>query len=158
MYIYAIISWYLNAVKNKHFDFYIHRYDKDFYRPRFKSHPMANTVELLRIKHWLTRQALELINELFGMQMGLSVILLWVMAVFDVYYEIYRNSPTKILVFGWLLQYSFRLFMIILFAHHTTKQVKHLEFIYFSELQLEFIGFVSYSITLYGRMRCPYIF
>lgn len=99
------------------------RYDKDFYRPRFKSHPMANTVELLRIKHWLTRQAVDILNNLFGIQMGLSVFLLWVMALFDIYYELYHNSPTKILVYGWLLQYSLRLFMIILVAHYTTKQV-----------------------------------
>lgn len=99
------------------------RYDKDFYIPSFKSHPIANTVEILRIKHWLTRQAVDILNSLFGIQMGLSVFLLWVMALIDIYYEIFYNSPSKILVYGWLLQYSLRLFMIILAAHYTSKQV-----------------------------------
>ncbi|XP_050053981.1 uncharacterized protein LOC114128624 [Aphis gossypii] len=98
------------------------RYDKDFYRPRLISHPMANAVEILRIKHWLTRQAVDILNNLLGIQMGLSVFLLWVMALFDIYYEIFHNSPSKLLVYGWLFQYSLRLFMIILVAHYTTKQ------------------------------------
>lgn len=92
-------------------------------RPRFRSHATANAVETLRIKHWLARQAVHVLDGLFGMQMGLSVILLWVMAVFDIYYELYRDSPSKALIYGWLLQYSLRLTMIILMAHYTTKQV-----------------------------------
>lgn len=100
------------------------RYDNDFYRPRFESHPMANTVEVLRIRHWLIRQAVEILNNLFGIQMGLSVFSLWVMALFDIYYEIFHDSPSKILVYGWMLQYSLRLFMIMLVAHYTTKQVR----------------------------------
>lgn len=83
----------------------------------------ADTVETLRIKYWLARQAVDMLNHLFGIQMGLSVFLLWVMALFDIYYEIYRNSPSKLLVYGWLLQYSIRLIMIVLMAHYTTKQV-----------------------------------
>lgn len=98
-------------------------YDKDFYNPPFKSHPMANTVEILRIKHWLTRQAVEILNNLFGFHMGLSVFLLWVMALFDIYYEIYRKAPSKILFYCWLLQYCLRMTMIIITAHYTTKQV-----------------------------------
>lgn len=99
-------------------------YDKDFYRPQIKGHPMANAVEILRIKHWLTRQAVDVLNKLFGIQMGLSVFLLWVMALFDIYYELYHDSPSKLLVYGWLLQYTLRLFMISLIAHYTTKQVR----------------------------------
>jgi len=102
-------------------------YYKDFYRPRFESHPIANTVEILRIKHWLTRQAVSILNDLFGIQMGLSVFLLWVSALFDIYYEIYHNSPSKVLVYGWLLQYTSRLFMIVLVAHYTTKQVMKID-------------------------------
>ncbi|VVC26016.1 Hypothetical protein CINCED_3A025342 [Cinara cedri] len=98
------------------------RYDKDFYKPPFVSHPMANTVEIFRIKHWLTRQAVDILNNLFGFHMGLSVFLLWVMALFDIYYEIFRNAPSKILVYCWLLQYCLRMFMIILIPHYTTKQ------------------------------------
>lgn len=103
------------------------RYDKDFYIPRFKSNSVANAVEILRIKHWLTRQAVETLNNLFGIQMGLSVFLLWVMALFDIYYEIFHTSPTRLWVYCWLLQYSLRLFMIILVAHYTTKQVRQIQ-------------------------------
>lgn len=102
------------------------RYDHDFYRPRFKSHPMANTVEILRIRYWLSRQAVDILNNLFGIQMGLSVIFLWIMALYDIYYAIFLDSSSKLLAFGWLLQYSLRLCMIILVAHFTTKQVRQI--------------------------------
>lgn len=100
------------------------RYDKDFYRPRVKGHPMANTVEILRIKHWLVRQSTETLNNLFGVHMGMSVFYVWVVALFDIYYEMFHTSPSELLVYGWMLQYSLRLFVIILMAHYTTKQVR----------------------------------
>lgn len=100
-------------------------YDKDFCstRPAIRR-PMANAVELLRIKHWLIRQSIEALNNLFGVHMGLSVFYLWLMALFDIYYEMFYNSRSELLVYCWLLQYTVRLFMIILMAHFTTKQVK----------------------------------
>ncbi|XP_029345278.1 uncharacterized protein LOC100575410 [Acyrthosiphon pisum] len=97
-------------------------YDKDFYRPRFMSHPTANTVELLRIKHWLIRLSIDALNNLFGVHMGLSVFYLWLMALFDIYYEMFHKSRSGLLVYCWLLQYTLRLLLIILMAHFTTKQ------------------------------------
>ncbi|VVC31514.1 7TM chemoreceptor [Cinara cedri] len=97
-------------------------YDMGFYKSWFNGHPMANAVELLRIRHWLIRHAVETLNGFFGIHMGLSVFVLCVMALLDIYYEIFHDSPSKLLVFGWLLQYSLRIFMIILVAHCTTKQ------------------------------------
>lgn len=99
-------------------------YDKDFYKPRIKGHPMANTVEILRIKHWLIRQSAETLNSLFGIHMGMSVFYVWIVALFDIYYEMFHTSPSELLVYGWMLQYSLRLFIIILVAHYTTKQVR----------------------------------
>ncbi|XP_060841181.1 uncharacterized protein LOC132921939 [Rhopalosiphum padi] len=97
-------------------------YDKDFYHSQFASHPTANAVELLRIKHWLIRQSIDALNNLFGVHMGLSVFYLWLMALFDIYYEMFYNSRSELLVYCWLLQYTLRLLMIILMAHFTTKQ------------------------------------
>lgn len=100
------------------------RYDNGFHGPWFSGYSMENTVELLRIKHWLTRNAAEKLNDLFGVHMGLSVFVLCVMALFDVYYEIFQDSPSKLLIYGWLLQYFLRISIIILVAHRTTKQVR----------------------------------
>lgn len=46
-------------------------YEKDFYRSQQKGCPMANAVELLTIKHWITREAVHDLNGLFGITMGL---------------------------------------------------------------------------------------
>lgn len=99
-------------------------YDRDFYRPRFRSPPMANVVEILRIKHWLVRQSVDALNDLFGIHMGLSVFYLWIVALFDIYYEIFHNAPSEMFIFCWLFQYSLRLLLIILLSHYTTKQVR----------------------------------
>lgn len=107
------------------------RYNEDFYGQRWPmNHLMANTVEILRIKHWLTRQAFSIINNLFGIQMGLSVFLLWVMALFDIYYEIFHDSLSKVLFFGSQLQYWVRFLMIVLVAHKTMKQVRKKTFLF----------------------------
>lgn len=98
-------------------------YDNGIYRPWFvRGRPFDNAVELLRIRHWLTRQAVETLNGLFGVHMGLSVFVLFVMALFDIYYEIFHDF--KLFVYSWLLQYSLRILMIILAAHYTMKQVR----------------------------------
>lgn len=101
------------------------KYDKDFYKRSFKNNLMANTVEILRIKHWLSRQAVGILNNLFGFHMGLSLFLLWVMALFDIYYEIFLKNPSKIFFYCLLLQYCLRMIMIVLIAHYTTKQVNN---------------------------------
>jgi len=98
-------------------------YDKHFYRPRSMSHPTANAVELLRIKHWLIRQSTDALNNMFGVHMGLSVFYVWLMALFDIYYEMFYSSRSGLLVYSWLLQYTLRLLLIILMAHFTAKQV-----------------------------------
>lgn len=98
--------------------------DRDFYRPRFRSQPTANAVEILRIKHWLVRQSVNALNDLFGIHMGLSVFYIWVVALFDIFYEIFHNAPSELLIYCWLFQYSLRLLLIILLPHYTTKQVR----------------------------------
>ncbi|XP_016661656.1 uncharacterized protein LOC107884336 [Acyrthosiphon pisum] len=107
-------------------------YEKDFYCPKDKSFPLANTIELFRIRHWLSREAINDIKCLFGFQMGMSIIILAVTVLFDIYTELfysYTNSSfsksvfrSKILFIGWMLQYSTRLGLIIVTAHTTIQQ------------------------------------
>lgn len=44
---------------------YLRLSERDFYRPKDKGYPLANTIELLKIKHWLTREAVFDIKYLF---------------------------------------------------------------------------------------------
>lgn len=108
-------------------------YDKDFYSPKDKEHPLANTIELLKIRHWLTREAINDLNKLFGVHLGLSILSLTVLLLFDVYTDIFHYFTTrldktifrsKLLFFGWIIQYSFRFCVITIMANTTTKQVK----------------------------------
>jgi len=108
-------------------------YEKDFYCPKDKSYPLANTIELFRIKHWLSREAINDLKYMFGFQMMMSIVFLAVTLLFDVYTEVfysYKNSSfsksvfrTKILFIGWIVQYSIRLCLIIVTAHTTIQQV-----------------------------------
>lgn len=108
-------------------------YDKDFYCPKDKDHPLANTVELLKIRHWLTREAVIDLNYLFGIHLGLSILSLSVLLLFDIYTDLFHYFTTpydvtifrsKLLFFGWILQYSFRFCMITITSNITIKQVK----------------------------------
>lgn len=108
-------------------------YEKDFYCPKDKGYPLANTIELLRIKHWLTREALNDLNSIFGIQIGMSMITITTTALFDLYTQIfytYTNSMfsksifrSNLLFILWILQYSFRYCIIVVTSHVTTKQV-----------------------------------
>lgn len=108
-------------------------YEKDFYCPKDKRFPLANTVELLRIKHWLTREAVNDLKCLFGIRMMLSIIFIGFTSLFDVYTEVfyaYANRQfkksvfrTKIMFIGWVLQYSLRFCIIVVPAHTVIQQV-----------------------------------
>lgn len=107
-------------------------YDKDFYCPKDKQHPLANTIEFLKIRHWLTREAVIDINDLFANLLGLSILSLSVQVVFDIYTYVFHYFTThldtaifrsKLLFFGWILQYSFRFCAITITSHITMKQV-----------------------------------
>ncbi|XP_060834198.1 uncharacterized protein LOC132917465 [Rhopalosiphum padi] len=108
-------------------------YEKDFYCPKDKRYPLANTIELLRIKHWLSREAINDLKCLFGIQMCLSIITLAITLLFDIYADVFYSSTsmsfnksvfrTNILFIGWILQYSLRLCLIIITTHTTIRQV-----------------------------------
>lgn len=91
-----------------------------------KCYTLASSIELLRMKHLFLRGALRDLNKLYGTQIGSSLVFLFILVLFDIYGEV-NNKATKtrhsILIYGWLLQYAFRCFAIIITTHFTTKQV-----------------------------------
>jgi hypothetical protein len=104
-------------------------YENDFYRPRDKGNPLANTVEFIKIKHWLIREAVTDLNDLFRIHLAISVVCLSVLMLFDVF--IYFTATIDVTIFrskflfiGWLLQYSVRFFVLSITTNITTKQVK----------------------------------
>jgi len=108
-------------------------YEKDFYYSKDKVSPLANTIELLRIKHWLTREAVNDLKGLFGFQMGLSIISIVTALLIDIFIEVFHsnayssdNKPifrSNFLFIGWMLQYSLRFCIIVISAHNLSKQV-----------------------------------
>lgn len=87
---------------------------------------MANFVEQLKIKHRLAREAVNNLNDLFGIQLGLSMCSLCLFSMFDLYYHIrgiMNPSKSNILIYGWILQYTVRFGTVTILAHLTSKQV-----------------------------------
>lgn len=87
---------------------------------------MTNFVEELKIKHRLVREAVKNLNDLFGIPLGLSVCSLCLYAMFDLYYHMIgamNPSKSKILIYGWMLQYTVRFGTVTILSHLTTKQV-----------------------------------
>lgn len=87
----------------------------------------ANRIEHIRMKHQFVREIVVELNDLYGIQLGLSICLLFIMTLFDIYEELSIESnvtKTKVLLYGWLLQYSFRFCAIVLTTHITTIQVR----------------------------------
>ncbi|KAL4148325.1 hypothetical protein QTP88_002594 [Uroleucon formosanum] len=90
-----------------------------------KFHTLANSIELLRMKHQFARGALRDLNKLYGTQLGLSLVFLFILGLFDIYGEVNTKdvkTRSKIFIYGWMLQYIFRCFSIIITSHFTTKQ------------------------------------
>ncbi|XP_050430689.1 uncharacterized protein LOC126839409 [Adelges cooleyi] len=96
----------------------------------FVNRPLTRTVERLRARHQYARNAMEDLNGLYGIQLGLSLCVLCAMALFDIYGEAFRDSDSSnsfIFIYGWLLQYSFRFCAIVIIAHLTTEQARKSE-------------------------------
>jgi hypothetical protein len=89
-------------------------------------HHLANSIEQLRMRHQFVRCAVIELSNLYSIQIVLSVCVLFVMTLFDIYAQVTNKdkiTKTQILFYGWLFQYSFRFCIIILTTHVTTKQV-----------------------------------
>ncbi|KAF0773181.1 Gustatory receptor [Aphis craccivora] len=90
-----------------------------------RGRPMEAAVEELGVRHRLTRESVEQLNNMFGGQLALSLIALCVMMLFDIYNEAFRMVSTNFrskFIFGWILQYLFRFFVIVITAHSTTQE------------------------------------
>lgn len=110
-------------------------YDKDFYCPRDKAvHPLTNIVEILKIRHWLTREAVIDMNYLFGNHLGLSILSLSFLMLLDIYTGMFHSFTnnrmenkifrSKLSFFVCVLQYSYRFCVITIISNLMTKQVK----------------------------------
>lgn len=93
---------------------------------KIKVHSLMNKIELLKMRHQFVSDAVKNLNELYGIQLGLSLCILFIMSLFDIYDVVsgdYNITSSNMLLYGWLMQYSFRFCMIVLISHTTTKQV-----------------------------------
>lgn len=91
-----------------------------------RGRPLETVVEMLRVRHGLTRESVERLNNMFGGQLALSLIALSVMVLFDIYNEAFHKNGTvsrSNFIYGWLLQYIFRFLVIVITAHSTTQEV-----------------------------------
>lgn len=107
-------------------------YDGDFYRShrnREQSSPVANIVEIIRIRHQLIRDAFFALSDLYSTPMGISLLTLCIMLLFDIYYQVYNimdaQSRPLIFIYLWLLQYSIRFYLITMSAHNITAEVNY---------------------------------
>lgn len=88
--------------------------------------PVSDFVEKLKARHRLGRDAVDNLNNVFGVHLALSLCSLIVYAMFDLYYHIlglWNPSKSMTLVYGWIFQYFFRFATVTTVAHMTTKQV-----------------------------------
>jgi len=89
-------------------------------------YPSVRSIELLKMRHQFVCESVSDLNEIFSIQLGMSISVLFIMLLFDIY-EVVTNEVVKtkslILLYGWLTQYIFRFVVVILMSHITTKQV-----------------------------------
>ncbi|XP_026811182.1 putative gustatory receptor 28b [Rhopalosiphum maidis] len=87
--------------------------------------PSARNVELLKMRHQFVCESVSDLNEIYSIQLGMSVSVLFIMLLFDVYEVVtteFANTKTPLLFYGWLTQYIFRFIIVILTSHITTKE------------------------------------
>lgn len=101
-------------------------YNREMLLSLAAGHPMTDFVEQLKIKHKLVRDAVKTLSDLFGVHMGLSIFVLSLCTMFDMYYFILgvlSLSSYKKVFYIWILQYTVRFGSITILSHLTTKQV-----------------------------------
>lgn len=92
---------------------------------------LSNSIELLRMRHQFVREVFKDLNDLYGIQLGLSLIFIFILMISDIYSELtIKNSKirTKILIYAWVTQYCFRFCSIIMTTHITSKEVCNINF------------------------------
>lgn len=101
-----------------------------------KVYPLVRMIEQLKLRHKCISNALRKLNNLYDFLLGLSLGVLFLMTLSDVY-EILstsqRTAKQSIFYYFWLFQYGFRFCMIVTTIHITTKEVcKKICFVIFS--------------------------
>jgi len=89
-------------------------------------YPSVRSIELLKMRHQFVCESVSDLNEIYSIQLGMSISVLFIMLLFDIY-EVVTSELVKtkslFLLYGWLTQYIFRFIVVILMSHITTKQV-----------------------------------
>lgn len=93
-------------------------------------HQLSNTIEVLRMRHQFVRDIFGDLNNLYGIQLGLSLIFIFILIIFDIYGEVLAAKSIKIIPKGsihvWITQYCFRFCAIIMTTHFTSKEVRNI--------------------------------
>lgn len=102
------------------------KYNKEVLNSLAAGNPMDHVIEKLTIKHKIARESIKTLNNIFGIHLGLSICSLCLYAMFDLYYHMkgfWSTSVSNLLIYYWIIQYTFRFIIVTVLAHKTTKQV-----------------------------------
>lgn len=97
--------------------------------PRIKKYPLDNSIDLLKMRHQFVCDSVSGLNELYNIQLGISLSVLFLMSLIDIYDVVSKEvttTKTYLLFYGWLAQYLFRFSFIVLTTQATSKQVSQL--------------------------------
>lgn len=109
-------------------------------RKSVKVYPSISSVETLKMRHQFVSESVGDLNEVYSIQLGMSLSILFIMVLFDLYAAISTElirTKTNFLLYGWITQYIFRFVVVILASHMTTKQVIN-------------VGLIKYNIINIG--------
>lgn len=98
----------------------------DEFCQKIKRFSFDHCIELLKFRHQFVSNSITGLNDLYGIQVGVSISVLFIMTLFDIYEVVTTNSnltKTYTLLYGWLIQYTLRFCTIVLTTHITTRQV-----------------------------------
>lgn len=86
----------------------------------------VNSIELLKMRHKFVSNSVADLNDLYNIQLTISLSTLLLMMLIDIYDVIsmnFNSTKSEIQLCVWLIQYSFRFCMILLITNATTRQV-----------------------------------
>lgn len=94
---------------------------------KINDHQISDSIEVLRMRHQFVREIFSDLNNLYGVQLGVSLIFIFILIIFDIYGELFTAKSSKIrtkeLIYIWITQYCFRFFAIIMTTHFTSEEV-----------------------------------
>lgn len=102
-------------------------FSRSGYDSMVESDLSVNVIERIKLRHKYISNAVRDLNDLFALQLGTSLCILFFMNVTSIY-EFMSDIPTmarpSIFHYIWLFQYSFRFCTIVTTTHLTTKEVR----------------------------------